>query len=1238
MSNNNVNNSPESQDLFDKNSPNDTIEILKNTSDNFQGLIEDYAETNAETNAEKFEENIEYIFDENDEFDSNINDDFINNQGEIIDKSTHQNSTKWTAEQQQVLDISNHDKNMLVSASAGSGKTAVMTQRIVNLVYKLKIPISNFLVVTFTNASAQEMKLRIIKKLKELPQDDFILEQIDSVSTSDISDLHSFYSRLISTYFYEVEIDPSYHIIDEVESYYLKTKAVNNLFERKEKGNDEQYYKIFDCFQQKRNDNKLKQIIFKFKEYLDSHIDGEQWFFETLDKSYSNNLSDNICAKFIVDFVSDMAGDFAKQADDFANKSLEFGADKLYDYFTNIASNLRVFSKDKTYLANAENALDFSLARFPIIKEEHKFLSDEAHLIHKQIKTGTARFKEYFISSNESELVSSIENSKQLLVSLYNLVKEYSVIYSGLKRDINGLDFNDLEKFAYKILLNQSICKALLSKYKYIFVDEYQDVNGLQEKIISMISAENNRFMVGDLKQSIYGFRLCDPEIFLEKYSQYNIDEKSLVVKLNKNFRSDKKILKFVDKIFSGRMTEKFGGIDYAKESIFSAGDDNLDLANSVNLCYIDTSNDTKKPIISGEVYSVKNHINEDDEETVAICAEAKYVANKISEIKADALAKGKKVLNSDFAVLVFTRGVKILEFIETLKSLGVPVSSDEKNNLMEKSYIQEIVNFVKFVINSRDDYLLFKVLKSRLFNFSDDEIIKIRKLTNKLSFFETIKLFEFLEDETLKQKITDFNNQIIKYKNIALMMNIKDFVKLIVDDFKLENINLLRADGETLNEHTQKFISALPSVSVTEFLINYDQFELEVQNECGGDTVQIMTVHKSKGIEFKYVFVINTSKEINYESASGKVLFNKNFGVGIKEFNTELRVEKPTIPLSAIMLYEKRKIAEEQQRLLYVALTRAKEKLFVICSAKEKELTMDFPTIPSKYIDWFKPIIYEKLNGESYDFEMNFEHYKLDEFLGKGIIKPKQMLFEDIETEKLEEFSYKHTSSVNIQLKNSISKILKLKNQNDNKDNIYEAKKQETNTKLSDNDSFDIDDVYELQEIKLSDDRINLKNNYYAERGTAYHKVFESVDFSNLENIDAQLNEIFQKQAELQSEFNSLVNIDVVKEVLKQPIFSELKNYKVFKEREFFATSSSSIIDENSNDNIMMQGVIDLFAIGEKDLIVLDYKTGKFSQDKFNDYKFQLDFYSSICERYFPDKKIRKMICFIDENRVINL
>lgn len=1114
----------------------------------------------------------------------------------------------WTKEQQEA--ISGRNKSLLVSASAGSGKTTVMISRIIELMTGVnceRTPITNFLIVTFTKASATDMKKKLIDELLKLDADDFILDQIENVAIADISDLHSFYSKLISTYFYEIGIDPAYKIVDADESVTLKDKAISKLFEAKEKTGDVDYFKIYDIFQKKRQNVDLKEMIFKFNDFLNSIIDGENWFKARLDETYDSNLETNVCAKLINTYVANAVKDDVLDCENFAEKCLKLGCSEHYEYFMAMADELKVVNKNNSYLINAKNINEVEFSRAKRVPREFDYLKPEAENIKARIKKNVANYKLNYVSADKNELVSGLVSAKYVLETLLELTHEFNEIYSKFKRDVNGLDFNDLEKYALKILENDAIKKAVQDKYKYVFVDEYQDINEVQEKIISMVSGKNNRFMVGDIKQSIYRFRHCDPEIFIAKGREFSsTQDYAKMIKLNCNFRSDKKILKFVDEIFSGVMTEDFGGVDYAKDSQFVAGESNADGEGAVNLCYIDTTKSVKEKELANGVYSVKNHEIILEEETEKAVAEANYVAGKIAELT-NPLSKDA-IEYKDIAILVQSRNEETYRFLDTLRSFGIPISSDEKYNLMTKNYIQEIYNFIAYVCATEDDILLYKVLKSKLFNFSDDELVQIRKLDMKLRFYEAIELNENLEDDALKNKIREFKENTLKFKKLAKFRNFSDLAKLVIQEFDLYKINLLSEDGEQINDEIDKFIARLPQKTAYEFLSSYQDFSVVFENECAGDAVSVMTIHKSKGIEFKAVFLVGLSRMFNLRTTTETVVFNKKFGAGFDYFDVETRTRKPSIASSAVKIYETRKLVEEQQRLLYVALTRAKEKLFVVCSKKKDSLNAEFSARPNSFINWFEKMIVNEIQNNHNEI-LNFESYEIADLMNVPKQEKRQLLLTKQTVESINFRVYENAVSAKIPLKNSVSKIIHKTQEN----------------------SAENDDYYE--NYRLSEETMSS-----AERGTAYHKLFQFIDFKKFENIDEAIMKAKSNLTEAELEF---IDTNKVSEILKMEFFASLKNADyVLQEREFYANIPAKIYDENANETecFIMQGVIDLVAFFGDEMILLDYKTGKLSDEKLKNYTFQLNIYADVLEKSYRKKVAKRILCLIDLQKILEI
>lgn len=1109
---------------------------------------------------------------------------------------------KWTDDQQKVID--SRGKNLLVSASAGSGKTSVMIERVFDLMTKDKIPITDFLIVTFTNASADDMKKKLSDRLYEKADDEFVLGQIENLQTSDISSLHSFCSKLVSTYFYEAQVDPAYHVVDEVEATELKNQAASELFDEKERSDDEAFFELFDIFQKNRKDDNFKEILFKIIDFSNSILNGREWLKSAVQNSHDLNLSTNECVRTINNYVCYEVKKDILLAENFAKKCSNFGAKKYSEHFLQIASELSIISEKKSYLQNAKAMFEIAFVKIPTVSDDYKFLSDEARFVKKTIKDHVDNYRDNFISPDEQFLVEGNRFAKDKLMGLLSLAFELDDKYSKLKRDANGLDFNDLEVFALKILSNDMVRASLKNKYKYVFVDEYQDINEVQEKIISAIAGENNRFMVGDIKQSIYRFRFCDPDIFLGAYKSYKNQPSCEVVDLKCNFRSDKKILKFVDLVFSGVMTERFGGIDYQKTSIFSPGEDNLECPDSVNLCFIDTEKQKEDQIVASGVYSVKNHAQEEGEQESQAVAEAVYVADKISMLtRAD---NPDKIRLQDIAILVQSRNTFTAKFLETLREMGIAVSSDEETDIAEESYISEILNFMKLCLNQKDDFLLFKVLKSNLFNFSDKELVLIRKIDKKCSFYDCINKVDETVSGPLREKLERFLGALARGIEECRLFKIRDFAQKIVDEFCLKQIALSRWDGKDRAAKIDSFLASLTDKYAYEVASDLDNFSLTMQNQTGEDAVKVMSIHASKGIEFKAVFLVNTSKGFAMMSMMSDLLVSRKFGVAMNYFNFDNRTKNFSIPYSAIKIVETRKLVEEDQRVLYVALTRAKAKLFVVCSKERGKLLASFPDRANAFSNWFEPIIYNELNGKHNDI-LNFEAFSISDLKFKQKREPAQFLLDGKHTQ-ITEFKYEFLPSTLVPLKSSVSKLL--------------------NSGVMD---VDFDDEYENFEDNLDDDKLRS----FAERGTAYHKVFENINFK-AEDMEREADRAIGCLPESERE---LVDRENVLGVLKLEFFKNIgEGDIILKEREFFANLPISLLGAEGSDCFILQGVVDLLLIRDHEIILVDYKTGKPSDEKLQHYKFQLNLYGEAMSRAYNLKVKSKLICFVDTKQMIEI
>ena len=1095
--------------------------------------------------------------------------------------------------------VESRGKNILVSASAGCGKTTVMIRRILELMLDKngRTPISNFLVVTFTKASAADMKQKLIDELLEHSDDEFCLEQIDLLETSDISTLHSFCSRLISAYFFEVGLDPEFSVIEDVTSRFLKDRAIEKLFEEKEKQGDAEYFRLYEIFQKKRQSEGLKKVIEKFSSFLAANINSEKWFFDTIESAYNLDFSKNTCVQEINGYVASKVRDLVKQIEEFIEFCRPYDLEKVEDYFADIADQLKTVNDRNSFEVNNKNMFAVDMKRIPTVSSSVEIkpqITEFKDFLGKEIKN----LKKNCVVNDIEYLKLGLSETKTCVLALYKLVKRFDEIYGEMKREINSLDFNDLEKYSLQILKNPDILQAVRSKYKYVFVDEYQDVNSVQEEIISLVSGKNNRFMVGDVKQSIYRFRLSDPDIFVDKYNSYSkkTDKNSELFNLNLNFRSDKNILKFVDTIFSGVMTKKFGNVDYEKDAKFEPYERNCDVDGSVEVCLIDTQKEKAElPAVKG-VYSVQNHQQSDLEDEERGALEARIVADKITQIKQTEEKEGKEFKYENIAILVGSRKCAMVEkFIECIKSYGIKIAGEDKYDLAKKPYIQEILNFVKLCVNFNDDFVLVRVLKSRFFNFSDNDLSTIRLIDPKCRFFDCVKKYSLAADDELKEKLKDFNEQIERYAALSRMLPLKDFCKKIIEDFSIYEINDASFEYGQARNDINMFLSALPDTSVVDFVIKFADFSLEIESENSGDYVKLMTIHKSKGIDFNYVFLINTTGLFNFESTNDSLLLNKDLGVGMNYYDIQKRTVIDSIASSGMRLSERRKLVEEQQRVLYVALTRAKLKLFVICSKDKNKIQPTIKEHKNSFFDWFEPTVYKLLNNQ-YTGNVKFYVYSAKDLADRPKNEQRVLLFKDAEETEPDWFEYKHSDAQKFALKTSISKIIK---------------------------------------SAETDEQNFVGTGSSAERGTAYHRVFQMLDYKNMAGIETQVESVIK-----QLNFEKIVDVAKIKNVVKMSIFQEIAGAKyIFTEKEFFAKLPTDILEKsNAEGEFLLQGVIDLVAVFDDYLILLDYKTGRMNDAKMQGYKFQLDLYSMIAEKVFDLKVKKKILCLVDEQKIIEI
>ncbi len=1130
---------------------------------------------------------------------------------------------KYTKEQQKVIDY--RGGNLLVSAAAGSGKTAVLVERIVQRIVCREISIDEVLVVTFTNASAMEMKERIGRALYDIYEksgDDYIKSQLFNISTADISTMHSFCKKIISNYFFKTDLDPRAKIADEQSLQLLRYEVMENLLEDCYEKNEEDFLLLSNTFEGIGSESKIRDMVFQL--YYKSMSRGKpiKWLdeivanntFETeedyLGSEVLNFLFDNIRGKLI--YLNKKIDSLLKNYKD--HEMLKKSIEQIYDYKDIIDSLLSKFGDKKELIMTARRV---TLDNLKAVKGNDPDIIKYKET-RKEIKaTLKSDILEKLTSMYFEHILEGLRYSKKFLETLTNLTKEFINRYSDEKKKNTMLDFNDLEHIAIKILYENGeiseVAKEIRNNYKEILIDEYQDTNYVQEMIVAAVSKESigepNVFMVGDLKQSIYKFRNAVPKIFASKYSQYSYENsKYTKVDLNKNFRSRESILNFINHIFKNIMSEKVGDINYDKNAYlykgasFSKREENVEII----ICEKDKTNSN----LSIQEEIVANKIKE-------LVHNENYIDDKKT-------GERKRIRYSDIAILLRSDSGAIQELSNVFKKHNIPLVRKSKTGYFDSLEIIILLAGLDIIDNPNQDEQIICVMKSAMFNFSDDELVEIRTINRDLTFFDATKEYALLgEDEITLTKVNGFLQQLDEWILASKELTVYELLNKIIEDTDymskmslstgskstINNINLLLAQAFEYEETSYKGLFNFARFIRT---MKNKKLDFGVANDVQTDNfVSVLTVHGSKGLEFPVVFLMNTQKTFNKRDAVGNMLVHDELGVGMSLYYPEqkLIVDSPIneVLKDAIKLDS----VSEEMRLLYVAMTRARERLYITASVNNwGDIDKKLLKYGQEDTDVIAPFNVEKSNSfldfiiagttNSHFFEKNFDvkdYYKSD-----GPLCSKLTLIEDVAIEETQEVSQeedflsesdKEKIEENIRFKYPFEKATKTTLRT----TVSEIKK-----RYSEEEDFNF----------MPGDRNNTGG---AKLGTAYHLVMEKIPFDKVDSrnyVKDFIKDLLEKDI-LSEEEMTLIDHESIfsffeSEVGKRAILAYNKG-ELYKEKSFILG-----LEAEDNDMTMVQGMIDLYFVEDDQIVLIDYKTDNVSSENknvFTDrYKVQLALY----------------------------
>ena len=1113
-------------------------------------------------------------------------------------------------EQEVVLEIK--DKSLIVSASAGSGKTSTMIRRIFNTIYENKVDISNLLVLTYTNAAAAEMKSRLneflLNKIVESDDRNFLQKQINKLSIADISTFHSFYEKLIKANYYLLNINPSFVIADDSESKILKENAFN-LAISQIKQDEDKYLKLFSAFNKKRNESALLGRVLKLQDFLSAEIDDEKWLNET-SLSMINNL--NLPQEILNNYYNQNINYAIKNFNEMLETATMRSQDKIASHCNACLSELNTLL-GLDIVQKQNKILDFTFSRFAKSKDDDIELFENLKATKKIFTRFVKNIKDENINifSDKDENLAKIKEKYEIFIEFYKI---YLQCLNELKNKNSVYDFSDIEKMALKLLQLPQVESAVKEQYKYVFVDEFQDVNTLQNEILKHLCNKNNVFIVGDPKQSIYAFRQSDVSIFTDTVKNFRENEFAEDKNLKNNYRSNEKILEFCNTIFSNIMTDKTAGLDYLNTSMFQPYAKIPTEFAPVNILLCNKQDETTERNLG--IYKVFNAPTKRisySEEAIMIFDEICKLLDK--QIYDDKLKAFRKVKYSDITILVRSRGNLSDSLASIFEDNGVPYMLNAEKDLKKSKLVLALISALTIATDyySCIDYLVFL---NRFCALSFDEMTKIKLETNEEDLkMACIKYLTDFEESQIGKKLKLGENLI---ENFKIKIEIDGAYKALNWLLNNSKFSDFVDEIDTFEEEQQMMQSFLNFVETNKYnnnlilllnLINENSALKVEQNMSNGlDKINITTIHSSKGLEYNIVFLAGLGKSLfkNMPNASD-IKINKNLGIALK-INED---ENISLFEKAIKIKEKSLELAESLRLLYVGMTRAKNHLFLtaqgdfedVIKVDENNLTF----VDDNYMTYILGSLSEgKINA------VNAKRDVLEEELNIRFVKEwginiinnelpfteiqKENIVENIE--KLSQFDF--TSELSrLAQKTSVSEIIKDENE-------YESLNIIPNT---------LQVTEHLQGVQSG-----------VEIGNAFHEIMErasfGIDMNSLKDICQDVYENYLANGvKLENDFIELSSSLCFKAL--KAIRQVVGDVRVYKEKKFMINASPmEVLNSGSTEKVLIQGIIDFFAIGEK-VTLIDYKYSFINNDEKlkEKYKNQLKIYVFALEKYINRK-----------------
>ncbi len=1178
----------------------------------------------------------------------------------------------FTPEQQKAIEL--HGRNILVSAAAGSGKTAVLSERIIQMVCDEAHPvdIDKLLVVTFTNAAASQMRERIAQgisaRLEEKPESEHIQKQATLLYNAQITTIDSFCLFLLRNHFNEIGLDPAFRIADEGEVRLMQQEVMQELMEEGYQKGGEAFRFCVEYFCLNGRESVLEQHILNLSRYASSFPFPEEWLLQRK-SDYGTQDVEGICrsdyGRYLLTSLQRMVTGCAEKLERVVGLCQE--PDGPYMYGETVEREW----EQLTALAGCRSLTEYeqklpcvNFGKLPSKKDESvsPFKRERAKDLRSQVKDSLRKLRERFFATPLEMAAAQGASCAGPVGTLIDLALEFDARMTAKKQEKKVIDFSDLEHYALKILLKRedgrilpsSVALEYRQNFEEVLIDEYQDSNLVQEYLLKAVSGEEdgryNRFMVGDVKQSIYKFRLARPELFLEKYNTYQTEEGNCQrIDLSQNFRSRAQVIHTVNEVFSRMMSSKTGGIDYDENAALYAK--------------------AKYPQSQGchsEFLLIEKPDGADQES--AKQREARVIADKIKELRAsfqvtDETGDGlRPVKYSDIVILLRTSSGWDEEFKRTLEQEGIPVYITSRTGYFSAVEVQELLQFLRVLDNPSQDIPLFSVMRSVFGGFTDEEIARIRGGRKNRSLYEAVRSYACGEDakEELAGKAAKFLDMIENYRKLTVYLSIRELLTRLVGDFDYLNYVTALPAGSRRRANVEMLFTRASDFEKTSYFglfhfirymeqlekydVDYGEAELLDEN---ADVVRIMSIHKSKGLEFPVTFVSGLGKRFNMQDTSQSVIVDMDLGIATDYVDPERRVRNRSLRRSVLSSKLREDSLSEELRVLYVAMTRAKEKLILTATMENameqwelfQEAGTNRLTFPDfyeagSYLDFLMPVLSK--TGLTVTV-------KQKEALETAALREQVSLYG--KREKLERSGELCDTLACAALKQRLGTVYAYRDLAGlyTKTTVSELKI----AAMADKDEAAYH-TFEEEELQPYIPRFRRGQEEVsgAVRGSAYHRVMEILDFDRISSVDAgcrkqELHGFLLKQVEekrLSREYYEAVREERILRFLDCELGQRLciayREGRLYREQPFVMGVGADRLGQGfpGTETVLIQGIIDAFFVEKDGIVLLDYKTDSVDsmEELWNRYETQMDYYGeALCKLMGQPVKERILYSF---------